>query len=256
MNYLSINVRGMGDSVSDKPKWIKDIKRNHRIGFMGLHETPFANVSGINIPAFWGLAPFDFDFVDAQGRSGGIISIWDPDLFIKSGAEKSRHWLLTSGFIKGINLEVHILNIYAPQTAPAKRLLWEDISALKASKQGIWIIFGDFNAVCIPEDRRNSTFNSSEAKDFNEFIHNSGLEKFSMKGRRYTYAKKKGAKMSKIDRFLICTNFMENWSDACLTALPRFLSDHSPLVLATNPLDFGSIPFRFFNSWLTVQGLM
>lgn len=77
-----------------------------------------------------------------------------------------------------------------------------------------------------------------------------------MKGRKFTFHKGKGAKvkLSKIDRFLVCHNFVGHWSYACLMALPHFLLDHSPLVVATNPVDFGPLSFRFFNSWFDRPG--
>ncbi|XP_076935387.1 uncharacterized protein LOC143602010, partial [Bidens hawaiensis] len=160
MNFLSLNIRGMGDP--SKPGWIQKIKRIHRIGFMGFQESQFSDITGINLATFLGNSlfefEFDFDFVDATGRSGGLVSLWDPNLFVKTDGLKT--------------------------------------------------------------------------------------------GRRFTCAKKRGAKLSKLDRFLVCPSFIENWSGACLTALPRYLSDHSPLVLAFQPADYGPIPLRFFDSWL------
>lgn len=75
-----------------------------------------------------------------------------------------------------------------------------------------------------------------------------------MKGRKYTYASKNGKKLSRIDRILVCQEFINQWPESCFSALPRHLSDHSPLILITNPLDFGPIPFRLFNSWMDMEG--
>ncbi|KAK1418693.1 hypothetical protein QVD17_27839 [Tagetes erecta] len=71
------------------------------------------------------------------------------------------------------------------------------------------------------------------------------------KGRKFTYASKNGRKLSRIDRILTCSDFINQWSDACYTALPRYISDHAPLILTTIPQDFGPIPFRVFNSWMS-----
>lgn len=43
---------------------------------------------------------------------------------------------------------------------------------------------------------------------------------------------------------------IDAWADSCFMALPMYLSDHSPIVLVSNPFDYGPIPFRVFNSWL------
>ncbi|XP_076886582.1 uncharacterized protein LOC143536489 [Bidens hawaiensis] len=213
-------------------------------------------MSGINLQSFWGNFKFDSAVVEASGRSGGILSMWDPNIFLMSKVVKNRNFLLVSGFLKGQDSILHILNVYAPQCLRAKQLLWEEIRLLKMSNPGVWIMFGDFNAVRMPEDRRNSIFNPVESGHFNDFIYSAGLSEFAMKGRRFTFCKGKGSnvKLSKIDRFLICHNLIELWSDACLTALPRFLSDHSPIILATDPIDYGPLPFRVFNSWLDRPG--
>uniref|UniRef100_A0A251TXQ6 Putative RNA-directed DNA polymerase, eukaryota, Reverse transcriptase zinc-binding domain protein n=1 Tax=Helianthus annuus TaxID=4232 RepID=A0A251TXQ6_HELAN len=79
---------------------------------------------------------------------------------------------------------------------------------------------------------------------------------YQMGGRKYTYHSDNGMKMSKIDRFLVCRNFMNTWPEAFLVALANAVSDHCPLLLTTIPNDFGPIPARIFNSWLELPGLM
>lgn len=75
-----------------------------------------------------------------------------------------------------------------------------------------------------------------------------------MGGINFTFMSENGKALSKIDRYLVCDKFMVDWPNANLTALPRFLSDHCPLVLSTNSFDFGPIPFKLFNSWLDIGG--
>ncbi|KAK1424876.1 hypothetical protein QVD17_20217 [Tagetes erecta] len=248
MNYLSINIRGVLDPA--KARWINEIKRNHKISFMGLQESKCESLSEMNLRDFWGPSALDYEVVEATGRSGGIISLWDPSLFVKSGVKKNRNFLMVSGMLKGYSQIMHIVNVYAPQRQTDKKLLWDLLENLKLSTPGTWIMCGDFNAVRFHEDRKNSSFNPNCARNFNDFIYNSSLLEYTMKGSKYTYARKSGNKMSKIDRFLVCQDFFDCWHDACLMALPRYLPDHSPLILVTTPMDFGPIPFRFFNSWL------
>lgn len=249
MNYLTLNIRGLGDS--DKATWIRDLKRTHKLNFLCFQETKIGDIDARRISPFWGRGPLDFDLVNPTGRSGGLLNIWDPSLFTKISSASSRHFLLTSGKLKGINSIIHILNIYAPQDLSAKRTLWNDVLNLKESNPGIWIVLGDFNAVRSPEDRKNSNFDPISAGDFNDFIANADLSEFVLKGRKYTYATKNGRKLSRIDRILVCPEFLNHWSEACYSALPRFLSDHAPLILTTTYQDFGPVPFKLFNSWMS-----
>lgn len=74
-------------------------------------------------------------------------------------------------------------------------------------------------------------------------------------GTRFTYLWGRGEKLSKIDRILVCDDFLNRWPNAKLTALPREgWSDHTPLLLQSVASDFGPSPFRFFNSWLKIPG--
>lgn len=140
-----------------------------------------------------------------------------------------------------------MLNVYAPQGIVAKRVLWDEVKSLKASKPGIWIVLGDFNTVRSHEERRNSNFSQLCANDFNNFIHTADLSEYNLKGRKFTYASKNGHKLSRIDRILTCHELSR--IDRILTChKPRFKSDRAPLILTTTSQDFGPIPFRLFNS--------
>ncbi|XP_035838005.1 uncharacterized protein LOC118485705 [Helianthus annuus] len=113
----------------------------------------------------------------------------------------------------------------------------------------------DFNEVCVPEDRCNSVFDSNNASHFNNFIGAAGLLEYPMAGRRFTFLSGDGKKMSKINRALVNNEFISKWPNATFRALERTLSDHSPIILATETTDFGPISFRFFNSWLEIPGV-
>ncbi|XP_022014806.1 uncharacterized protein LOC110914313 [Helianthus annuus] len=75
-----------------------------------------------------------------------------------------------------------------------------------------------------------------------------------MKGRRFTWHSENGRKASKIDRFLVNSEFFNAWPEACFKALPCRWSDHCPIILSTKPINFGARPFRVFNSWLDKEG--
>lgn len=71
-----------------------------------------------------------------------------------------------------------------------------------------------------------------------------------MGGRKFTFYREEGHKFSKIDRFLVCPNFINQQPLSTVIALPHEHSDHSPLILSNSNADFGPLPFRFFNSWM------
>ncbi|XP_023762863.1 uncharacterized protein LOC111911301 [Lactuca sativa] len=113
---------------------------------------------------------------------------------------------------------------------------------------------GDFNAVRRPEERFNSVFCRRTARDFNEFIRDSGLMEPKMGGFRFTCFRDADAKLSKLDRFLHSPCFLDIAFNVTVTTLPRELSDHCPILLSNSRRNFGRPPFKLFSSWMLRDG--
>ncbi|XP_022002487.1 uncharacterized protein LOC110899904 [Helianthus annuus] len=64
-----------------------------------------------------------------------------------------------------------------------------------------------------------------------------------------------GQNFSKIDKALVCHSFLSKWQSAKFIDLPRYRSDHKPLLLLCLDVYFGKPPLIFFNSWLKEDGL-
>ncbi|XP_022014567.1 uncharacterized protein LOC110914058 [Helianthus annuus] len=218
MNVISLNIRGIGNH--GKADWVRRLRTHNEVNFLMLQETQCTSLDTVNLGRFWGVGEFIFDWVSSTGRSGGLLSIWDPQVFVMDRVVKNPNWLLVSGVIKGSGCPCHVLNVYAPQNLVAKRVLWTEIIGLVGEGVGRWIVAGDFNSVRSAEDRRNSSFNVVEANEFNDFIDAANLHEYSLKGRRFTFVAE------------------------------RYKSDHSPLLLKMGSRNFGPKPFRFYNSWL------
>lgn len=101
-----------------------------------------------------------------------------------------------------------------------------------------------------PDERINSTLCPLIVAGFNSFIVNSGLVDFKMGGKRFKFFSEIRCKLSKLDRFLVCSKFTVAFLSASVLVLPREYSDHSTILLRTCCMDFGPPLFRFFNSWI------
>nr|XP_043636129.1 uncharacterized protein LOC122607256 [Erigeron canadensis] len=235
-----------------KANWIKGIKNNEKVNFLAFQETQCYGISEVIIRKYWDFSDMGWDIVEPLGRSGGLVSVWDSDVFKKTSCVKERNFLLTIGKVKGLRETVNIMNVYAPQRVDDKMRLWDRILDLKNNYSGLWFIIGDFNAVRVPEDRKGSSYNHRCSRLFNNFIFEADLEEYSMKGNRFTFLVEDGErkKFSKIDRFLVGSEVIAKWPEACLRVLPRYLSDHSPLLWTVRDTNYGPKPFRFLSSWL------
>ncbi|XP_022023908.1 uncharacterized protein LOC110924177 [Helianthus annuus] len=252
MNFISLNVRGVRGGV--KAGWVRDLKFKSGASFIALQETMVLGISTSSMTGFWGNFKFELESVDATGTSGGLVSMWDPSMFKLGNSVKDRNFIYLSGKLVGSGETINIFNIYAPQSTSAKLRLWEALSALILSAEGMCLLMGDFNAVRLVEERKNSCFNPVCARNFNDFIFSCGLLEYNMQGRRFTCSRDNGKKLSKIDRVLVCAEFFNKWPNACLRAHPCVFSDQCPLSLEVVDVNFGPRPFRIFTSWIGQSG--
>uniref|UniRef100_A0A2N9I593 Reverse transcriptase domain-containing protein n=1 Tax=Fagus sylvatica TaxID=28930 RepID=A0A2N9I593_FAGSY len=90
-----------------------------------------------------------------------------------------------------------------------------------------------------------------------DFIDSSQLIDLPLGGGPYTWSN--GAvnpSMSRINRFLISSDWEDVYPDVTQKLLPRPLSDHFPLLLEVGSMRRGKSPFRFENMWLQDVGFV
>ncbi|XP_024964818.1 uncharacterized protein LOC112505099 [Cynara cardunculus var. scolymus] len=109
---------------------------------------------------------------------------------------------------------------------------------------------GDFNEVRYANERKGSLFSFLGTNRFNDFIRDSGLIEVRSGGRKFTRMSADGMKHSKLDRYLVSSNFLSQWPMPSAEILPRYLSDHCPILFRSDKVDFDPTYFKFFNSWL------
>ncbi|XP_021996145.1 uncharacterized protein LOC110893344 [Helianthus annuus] len=252
MNFLSFNVRGIGGM--EKQRWVKNLKSKHGISFMAIQETKVSSVSSDAVAGFWGNRSFGFESVDSVGLSGGLLCIWDLSVFRLSSVVKNRNFLQITGQLTGSGLLLSFINVYAPQSVVAKKSLWDELSQVISAWDGLCVMTGDFNAVRFREERKNCSFKSTCASNFNNFIFDAGLFEYNMRGSKFTFSSPDGRKQSKLDRFLVNSGFFSSWPEASVVAESSFLSDHCPIILKTELTNFGPKPFRLFDSWYDLSG--
>ncbi|KAK9065009.1 hypothetical protein SSX86_016392 [Deinandra increscens subsp. villosa] len=247
MNFLSLNIKGV--RRDHKHAWVRKLKSDYCVNFIALQETMAEDIKDIPVEKLWGFQASDFAAVASVGRSGGLISIWDPNVFVKEEVELNRNFVGIKGKLIGVVEPLIIVNVYGPKTPVQKRIVWNEIWGLKQRWNGLWLIMGDFNAVRYDRKRRNSDFCRLTARDFNRFIDKMELVDPNMGGHQFTYMNTRGDKLSKIDRFLFCRGFFDRWPRSAVTALSRLHSDHCPILLDVGKVDFRPKVFKCFNSW-------
>ncbi|GKU89787.1 hypothetical protein SLEP1_g3881 [Rubroshorea leprosula] len=87
-------------------------------------------------------------------------------------------------------------------------------------------------------------------REFDSFINVTGLVDLPLVDRKYTWHSANGQHRSRIDRFLVSEECLQKWNDLKQWGLGRSVSDHCPLLLKNEKVDWGPKPFKFFDSWL------
>ncbi|GJU77073.1 putative RNA-directed DNA polymerase [Tanacetum coccineum] len=193
---------------------------------------------------------FSFGPSGSVGASGGILAMWDSRVFTMEQTFCDRNFLgITCSWVVMAN-KVGLINVYAPQSSLLKEALWSSIESLVTSVNVIWVIFCDFNVVRSCDERSGCRFDIDEANVFSDFISRVGFFDFPLGGRRFTRFDQEGRKSSKLDRFMVSPVFFDFWKDAHVKVMCRSFSDHCPILLKVESLNFGPKPFSVFDKWI------
>ncbi|XP_058775615.1 uncharacterized protein LOC131649887 [Vicia villosa] len=246
----SLNIRGGGSSAKRRRIHQLIVKGNADI-FL-IQESKLVAVSNSIAFSFWRRRDIGFSFMLFVGAFGGLISLWNSE---------SVQVLCSFGGEDYLGLKVvwmeevfYIVNVYSSCNSGEKRVLWRKLLDLKSRfSDGEWVIAGDFNAAKNMNERKGSLgrYKVSEARDFLEFINLSNLVDVPSKGKKFTWFGGDGKARSRIDRFLVADNIVNKWGVVCQMVGDRDVSDHFPIWLISNKVNWGPKPFKVNGEWFS-----
>ncbi|GJX57135.1 transposon TX1 [Tanacetum coccineum] len=105
---ISLNIRGIGED--GKIGWISSIIREERLEILGLQETKSGIVDDRWVEELWGGRGCAFTQLPANGNSGGILLIWDTNVFVCKEAMGDERSIFFLTRIEQLHTH-HILNI-------------------------------------------------------------------------------------------------------------------------------------------------
>nr|GEW01043.1 RNA-directed DNA polymerase, eukaryota [Tanacetum cinerariifolium] len=249
---MGYSMDGLGHKT--KKEWIKELTSKNKINFMAIQETKTHCVNHMDVKFMWGNSKYNYVYSEAVGNSGGILCVWEATVFKKDYATISDNFVAIYGTWLPSNSNVLFVVIYAPQQVSRKRILWDYVSTLIDRWNGEVVVLGDFNEVRNIDERRGSCFNPTSARVFDQFISASGLVDVKMEGYTFTWSHPSGSKMSKLDRFLVSEGIFSIFPSIRAVCLDCHLSYQCPIILCEVQADFGLIPFRFYHSWISLEG--
>ncbi|GAU16840.1 hypothetical protein TSUD_367870 [Trifolium subterraneum] len=179
-----------------------------------LQETKRDNFDDYMIHNLWGHTDVEWVAKKSNGLSGGLLSVWNKDLF------SFRYSFTGDGFL-GVCVEwkaglLYIVNVYSSCNISGKRKLWTNLIDFKLNNEpGEWCLGGDFNSISKVGERRGSSsgaWRQGERIEFIQFIDALEVVDIPLKGKMFTRFNSDGSAMSRLDRFLVSEGFIEKGS--------------------------------------------
>lgn len=209
MKMIYWNMRGLRGwgKISEVSKWV----RTHRVGFIGLIETMCSNYRAQEVSRIWGYDDFDWAAIEVQGRSGGILYIWDRNFMSDTSIIKGEGWIWIKGIVQELQMEGIVGVAYGYHDAVDKRRMWKELVDKRLELNIPILMMGDFNEIRKPQERKGCISTTRNMEEFEEWISDMGLVELPMIGRKFTW--RRGGQCNKLDRIL--TN--PQWIQSCNT---------------------------------------
>ena len=195
---------------------------------------------------------FDHMFVvEAKGRAGGLCILWKDGLSVEV-VDFNKN-LIAVKIVDSV-CEWLLVGFYGPPYPSKKKKAWENLMALLEAYHGPWMCFGDFNFVLNENEILGGKKGSSSTNFLKDLMFEVGAIDLGYSGVKYTWAKGRWGNATikrRLDHGIANISWRLAYPKATLTHLGAIGSDHTPIVLDTNPQSsFAHRPFRFEVAWL------
>ena len=122
--------------------------------------------------------------------------------------------------------------MYGPNRDDSRSELCSELPEVRHQWSQPWCIFGDFNVVRFPRERRGCVRVTLAMEEFSDFIEGFNLIDLPLNGGLYSWCNSAAnPSMSRIDRVLVSTDWEEHYPNVVQKLLPKPISDHNPLLL-------------------------
>ncbi|XP_059073403.1 uncharacterized protein LOC131874170 [Cryptomeria japonica] len=168
MNILNWNVRGL--MAPERHRMVKRHLEKVACDIIMFQETKCCTTDGerfVNHCRGW-----MGTFQNAEGPSGGLGILWNPNTINVSGVNKSKNWISCQIQSKLNTSSFLLWSIYGPSHTVEKTKLWEDLNQqIRQSGTKKFIVEGDFNEIMdLSEKNRGMSIISRDMLDFREFV--------------------------------------------------------------------------------------
>jgi hypothetical protein len=213
-----------------KHKAISKVLHTHDVEVCFLLETKMPTCTNSMIYKIWNGKEVKWWTLDSEGRSGGMLALWDKSKFNAHIVEYVSGWIALYGKHMATKSNCDVVGVYAHCSIQVWRCLRRDLTILKAAFDVPWFMIGDFNETLEREEHRSKLLNIVGPNSLKMFLETCDLHEFPLVGQRFIWFR--GGSMSRIVRAFASPIFHMMFAGLLLQYQPRRLSDHCQLLLA------------------------
>jgi exonuclease III len=185
-NIMDWNIRG----INSQDRW-NDIRQRFdetNCNIICLQETKRENFDQAYLRNFCPKNLNQFAYTPSVGNSGGIITVWNGNLFNGILISQDRHHITMKFTCKYSGRIWYLTNIYGPAHNEERMDFITWMADLDSSDMQLWMIMGDFNLIRGPENRSRTGGDNNNMMNFNAIIQAHDLEEIPLKGREFTWS--------------------------------------------------------------------
>lgn len=148
---ISWNMRGLTARV--KRSSLRKLITSHDPCFAFVQETKMEEINTKTIRTFWKSNDIDWIFSPSRGNSGGILAVWNSNIFNMKSTVVMQSWIAINGVFLNSNFEFSLITVYNPCSVAARAEVWQQIIEFQNSISMPCLLIGDFNEVLKASER-------------------------------------------------------------------------------------------------------
>ena len=113
------------------------------------------------------------------------------------------------------------------QIAVSREEFWQKMDMIRGRWNGAWCIGGDWNIIRFLSEKLGGSKITSDMRRFSDWINSHSLVDVQLSGASFTWSNNQSQPaMSRLDRFLASTDWLEGYPEVIQLALPKHAFDH------------------------------
>ena len=171
----------------------------------------------------------------ADGTKGGILLLWNED-YIKLDSISVGNFCISAKItLVSTNTSFNFTSVYGPTRSNLKDAFFQELLSLKPQQGTRWLVAGDFNQIYRACDKNRSNVDRSRLVRFRNALNSCELKEIHLQNRKYTWSNEQAnPTLSKLDSFFCNDDWDVDFGSHILHALSSSLSDHCPVLLASD----------------------